>query len=93
MEIHIHEDAAGNTGIAIAKVNWIQKDPDEPDILGDIDGDGEITINDIALMKLHLVGISELEGDSLKAADINGNGEIDISDMAVLKLILLGLNI
>ena len=84
-------DAAGNTGTAIASVNWIEKNPDEPDILGDIDGDGEITINDIALMKLHLIGISELPEDRFEIADMNKNNEIDISDIALLKLVLLGL--
>ena len=88
-------DKVGNKGTKTASVNWIKKDPDTPDepvILGDIDGDGEITINDVALIKLHLVGISELEGDSLKVADINGNNEVEITDMAMLKLMLLGLN-
>ena len=89
------EDAAGNKGTAVASVNWIEKDPDDPDdpfIPGDIDGDGEITINDVALMKLHLVEILELPEDRLEVADMNKDNEIDISDMALLKLVLLGLS-
>ena len=87
------EDEAGNKGTAIAKVDWIEKNPDAPVILGDVDGDGELTVNDLALMKLHLIDIIELKDNRLKAADINGNGVVDITDIARLKLMLLDLDI
>ena len=37
---------------------------------GDIDGDGRLTVNDIALLKLHLIDIELLEGEQLEAAGI-----------------------
>lgn len=67
-------------------------DPDKPTIIGDIDGDGEVTINDVALMKLHIVEIEELPEDRFEVADMNKDNEIDITDMAILKLVLLGLS-
>lgn len=58
-------------------------------VQGDIDG--EITVNDLAKMKLHLLEINLLEGEALKAANMDKDEEITINDLARLKLILIGL--
>lgn len=60
-------------------------------VLGDADFDGQITIVDLAAVKLHLLGIRPLSGDSLSAADVNRDGIIDIVDLAGIKLHLLGI--
>ena len=80
------EDKAGNKGTATAKVDWIKTG-----LRGDIDGDGELTVRDLAKLKLHYVELEFLEGEQLKAADIDGDGEITIRDIAQLKLALVGL--
>jgi len=53
-----------NKGTAIAKVDSIKGNQDVSNtrIRGDIDGDGEITINDLAQMKLILIDLLEIEG-------------------------------
>ena len=87
-------DSVGNTGKITAKVDWIEKEQPVPTrIKGDTDGDGEITINDLAQIKLHLIGLRLLEGIDKIAADIDEDGEITINDLAKIKLILLGLSI
>ncbi len=58
-------------------------------VIGDVDNDGEITINDLAKVKLHLIQKELLKGDSLKAADVDNDGEITINDIAQIKLILI----
>lgn len=60
-------------------------------VIGDTDSDGQIDINDIAELKLHLLELTSLEGIKLKAADVDGSMEIDINDIAQMKLILLDL--
>ncbi len=60
-------------------------------VIGDIDKDAEITINDLAEGKLHLIDYQLLEGVNLKAADVDGDGEVTINDIAQLKLILIDL--
>ena len=61
-------------------------------VTGDVDGDGEITINDLAQMKLHMIGIEPLTGANLKAADVDDDKDEDlINDIAQIKLILLGI--
>ncbi|MCI8309463.1 MAG: hypothetical protein HFJ45_04585, partial [Clostridia bacterium] len=60
-------------------------------VKGDIDCDGEITINDLAKIKLHYIEKKLLEEIPVKAADIDGDEEITINDLAVFKLLLIGL--
>ena len=60
-------------------------------VTGDTDGDSEISINDMAKVKLHLIETKLLTGIELKAADIDNDGEISINDLAQIKLILIDL--
>ena len=59
-------------------------------ILGDINGDTEVTALDLAELKLYLAGAKTLEGDALVAADINGQDGPDAVDLAQMKLYLSG---
>lgn len=84
------QDKAGNKGKAIAKVDWLEKEEPTPTrIKGDTDGDGEITINDLAQIKLHLIETRLLEGIDKIAADIDEDGEVTINDLAQIKRIIL----
>ena len=56
----------------------------------DINGDGKITVSDMATVRLHLLGKYTISGDAAKVADINGDGKITVSDMATIRLHLLG---
>ncbi len=60
-------------------------------VIGDTDGDSEISINDMAKVKLHLIETKLLTGIESKAADIDNDGEISINDLAQIKLILIDL--
>jgi hypothetical protein len=82
-------DEAGNTGTATATVNWIKEE--NTVMVGDVDGDGTITINDLALLKLHYIEAQSLEGEYLKAADLDGDGAITVNDIAIMKLVIIGL--
>lgn len=59
-------------------------------VTGDIDKDAEITINDLAQIKLHLIGKGLLTGIEIMAADVDEDKEITINDLAQIKLILIG---
>ena len=93
-------DEAGNKGSAVAKVNWIEKEPTKPDpeeptkpeevLIGDIDGNGKIGPTDLAKLKLYLIGEEKLNEKQQKAADIDKNKRITATDLAKLKLILIG---
>ena len=59
-------------------------------VVQDVNGDGNVSITDLAQIMLHLVDTERLEGVRFKAADINGDGKVTITDVAQLQLILVG---
>lgn len=69
----------------------INIEKEETYILGDVDGDGYITINDLAQIKLHVVEILNLEGVHFKSGDLDRDGDVDINDVAKMKLYLIEL--
>lgn len=59
--------------------------PAEPQVtVGDINGDGEITLKDATLLLQHVNKVATLENNQLAAADINGDGEITLKDATLL---------
>ncbi len=60
-------------------------------VTGDIDRDSDITINDLAKIKLHLIETKLLTGIELKSADLDGDNKITVNDLANMKLVLIGL--
>lgn len=62
--------------------------PNEPGGLGDIDGDGEVTIRDIGALRLYLADKIDGEGLLLDAGDVDKDGELTIRDIGTLRLYL-----
>ncbi len=60
---------------------------------GDTNGDGNITIRDLANIRLHLLGLSKLAGNNSVGADTNNDGSITIRDLANIRLHLLGISL
>lgn len=63
---------------------------EESDILGDIDGDGEVTANDYNMARNAVLGKITLTQAQIKRGDINGNGRIDARDYLLIRRIYLG---
>ena len=62
--------------------------PVEEDVVGDIDGDTEITAGDLVALQQHVLGIATIEDTTV--ADINKDGIIDAVDIVMLQLKVLG---
>jgi len=62
-------------------------------IYGDINGDGDIAIGDLAAIKQHLLSINTLYDEAFSAGDIFNNGSISISDLLAVKKHLLGITL
>ncbi len=54
---------------------------DEELILGDLDGDGDVDLNDLAQM---LANYGTPEGATYEDGDIDGDGDVDLADLGVL---------
>lgn len=61
------------------------------DIFGDVDGDGDISVSDLASVKRHLLKQNLLLGEYFKAGDIYNAGAISISDLLAVKKYILGI--
>jgi len=60
-------------------------------VIGDIDRDGDMDINDLAKLKLHLIDQVIITDEiDLKAADATLNKVVDIDDLARMKLTIIG---
>ncbi|MBQ2357955.1 MAG: hypothetical protein II395_04340, partial [Ruminococcus sp.] len=59
---------------------------DDPNgiLIGDVDMDGQITINDATTIQRHLAELTALTGDALIAADCDGDGRVAIKDVTLI---------
>ena len=60
-------------------------------VLGDLDGNGKVTITDLVKANLYNVGLIELSKIEQIATDINCNNKITITDIVNINLIVVGL--
>lgn len=60
-------------------------------LLGDVDLDGEVTIQDSTLVSKYLVELVTLDGRQLLAADANRDNIINVKDVQVIQEIAMGL--
>ena len=70
--------------VTVSNINIINQ------LLGDVDGDGEIGIKDIMAINAHRLGKTELIGKSLEVADVTGDGLVDIKDIMKINAYRLG---
>ena len=52
----------------------------EPEVLGDVNGDGVISIADATTLQKHLANIVDFDDEQLAVADTNGDGSVSIAD-------------
>jgi hypothetical protein len=62
-----------------------QSETDSGNILGDVNGDGDVNINDVTDIQKHIAHIIDLEGTALQAADTNCDDTINIIDVTTLQ--------
>ena len=61
-------------------------------VTGDINGDGDITLSDMLMVKSHLLGKTTLAGTAALSADTNDDKGISITDFLQIKAHILGKN-
>ena len=53
-------------------------------VLGDVNGDAQVTAQDASLVLQHVAGKVELDGSDLVAADVNGDGDVTAQDASLI---------
>ena len=56
----------------------------QPSLVGDVNEDGVISIDDVSVLLSHVLGNISLTGQVLINADVNGDGVISIDDVSTL---------
>ena len=60
-------------------------------VVGDVDGDGELSIFDATAIQRHLAGISTLDADAVKRGMVDGDDELSIFDATAIQRKLAGI--
>ena len=70
------------------------EDEDTPNtrLLGDVDGNGDINVNDVPPIVNHVLGKALLTGDDFKAADTDPNNDVNVNDVPPIVNFVLGKN-
>lgn len=74
----------GDTEINQTDYNYLKEIIDYGYILGDIDGDNRITIDDVTLVQKYIAGMITFTDEQFKRADINRDGNVDNTDLDLL---------
>ena len=85
------EDGKSNACIAPATAKIIVSEAEEPEpIPGDVNGDGDVTAQDVQRIRNYLLGKLTLTEKELAIADINRDGDVTAQDVQRLRNYLLG---
>ena len=57
--------------------------------LGDIDGDGKISVNDVTDIQKYIVQLKPFTDEQIKFADVDKNGKIDVNDVTLLQKVIV----
>ena len=86
------EPPMGNHAELVPAVTYTIAVEIESDVLlGDVTGDGNITVRDITAIRSYILGNSTLNAQQLQAADYNGDGNITVRDITAIRKLILGL--
>ena len=80
----------GNDALTRATVHY--NNVVQPVAKGDVDGDEEITMKDVLIMRRYVSGLNELENEIVWYGDLNGDYEITMKDVLRSRRIIAGLD-
>ena len=58
---------------------------------GDVNGDGDINVTDIAMLAAHIKGIKALDDDAQLRADVNGDNDLNVTDIGIIAAHIKGI--
>ena len=59
-------------------------------LTGDVDGDGNVNMKDVLLLRKAIAGAVTLTDEQAKRADVDGDGSVNMKDILMLRKIIAG---
>ena len=86
---------SGNYSVTsdIVTMRYLSDKPVAPYILGDVDGDGDVSIIDASWIQRELADMSATDTYNEAAADVNNDGVVDITDVTFIQRYLAGMTV
>jgi hypothetical protein len=86
-------DFATNSYYLVSTIGFTveEPDPDPVPIIGDVNLDGEVDMDDVLLLQRYLMGIAEINEAQLALADVNGDGEVSMLDALLIMRKTMGI--
>ena len=81
----------GDESYSYAELRSIPVFESSPDLLGDVDGNGDVNIADAILAMRHAMGLITLTPEQIAIGDINGDGLVTLPDSIVILRASMGL--
>lgn len=66
-------------------------EPNKETLLGDVNGDGEITVVDATIIQKYIVGLTTLDDETLNVADVNKDGAVTVVDATLIQKFIVKL--
>lgn len=63
----------------------VKLEPNKETLLGDVNGDGEITVVDATILQKYIVGQTTLDDETLNVADVNKDGAVTVVDATLIQ--------
>ena len=60
-------------------------------VMSDLNGDGEIKLTDLSMIRKHYLALETLTDEYEKAADVDNNGNISLNDISLIRKMILGI--
>ena len=64
-------------------------DLDKKEIIGDVNGDGKLSVADATVIQKYLADLIDLTAEQLSVADANGNGVVNVFDATAIQSLLV----
>ena len=59
-------------------------------VLGDVNGDGVVTLKDVLISRKYVAGVSALTEEELSRGDLNGDGVVTLKDVLIMRKMVAG---
>jgi|GEM_PF-5220704 hypothetical protein len=73
-------------------INTINFGAEEPFMLGDVNGDGDVTMKDVLKIRRYIAGLDDLTPEEFERADVNGDGDVTMKDVLKIRRYIAGID-